>query len=749
MEDNYYVKALLAQQRIHSVSAVLAVLLLLITGLVLLLRVAESGKQPEKRIVEDRRKRRVKESAGSLLLVLLLALGNAQNVAADLPKTSEDTELLLPAVLSVASGTAGSEENSFYSPVGVLVRWRTGDEGILKIEYTAEQFAEVLELDLGFGSSVTEQMQILDVPWIRLTEENCTGEDSNEKELHFLAGEEGSYSFRVLDQVFSFTIMSEEKKEAEETGEDSEEKENPVTQEKPADKEKEHEEAMKDDSGNKEEPVKEEVDRKAPEVSMDVGLFTDAYGRQMTTVRTIKLRVSDEHFDFSCQPEVLTDQKDSWTFSGWRATSDGAEGTISLKKDGEYTVNFQAQDLAGNRSKQISSGAFFLDKTNPVITIEGVENRGAYADPVTPTIYIEDRSFDLSQVTCSLRGARSGEVKTEQFVDMVRTEKGVAIALNRFSEMTDDVYTLSVQAADQAGNASREEIVFAMDQNGSSYMLSDATKKLMEAYYISEPIDLVLSEINTSPVVYEVTMSKDGEPVLLEEGKDYTVETRGGDGDWMIYVYRIFAANFQEEGVYHVDITSRDQAENVNNTQMRGTRIDFAVDRTPPVLVVENLEDGSWYKEKEHTFVIRTTDKTQLAALKVLVNGKLALEQKELAERETFTLKEAEEEQVVQIIATDKAGNQVLSETYTVMVQRDAKRVPKEVKERAEKKGNRQKGEKEDEKDKAEESDLTAGEDAAAEHGISLPAILLGLLPVLVVSVILLVPDFRRKIRKK
>ncbi|MCQ2501061.1 MAG: Ig-like domain-containing protein, partial [Lachnospiraceae bacterium] len=438
----------------------------------------------------------------------------------------------------------------------------------------------------------------------------------------------------------------------------------------------------KEENRGEDSPVIEEPDRKAPEVSMDLFFFTDAYGRQITTVNTIKLHVCEEHFDPEWMPEVKTAVKDGWTFSGWGEKADGADGVITLKKDGEYEVSFQCRDQAGNPSERISSGRFLLDKTSPAITIEGVQNRGAYASPVTPLVYIEDPSFDLSQITCTLRGAKTGELDVGQLAEMVRTDQGVAISWDRFAGAADDVYTLSVQAQDQAGNTAEEEIVFAMDQNGSSYIISDATKKLMEDYYTAEPIELVLSEINTSAVVYEISLSKDGQPVLLEEGKDYSVEVRGGDGDWLIYVYRIFASNFEKEGVYHVDLTSWDQADNVNNSQMRGARIDFAVDHTPPVLLVENLEDGAWYKEKEHPFLIRTTDKTKLACLRVLVDGHIVLDKKDFANKESFTLKESNKEQVVQVLAVDKAGNQVASEEYKVLVQHNEKLVPKEIREK-------------------------------------------------------------------
>ncbi len=550
METNEYMKQLLMYEQVQKVCRLICPVSLLGAVLLLFSRVKKGG-----------RKGRLITVFAAVFLIMLLGI---QQVYGEEAVTAE---------FRIAGGNPGAD-GGYYSAVTVEAVWRirdfSGSGARLGISRSFGNSYESLELDPGYGTSVTAQLQSLGINWLTILSESGSSETEGGKSLQFSVWEPGHYSFQGAGRSISFIIGDVR------TGTEDSSAPMPSTG---------GQETMQSDhetSESEEEAVEEEEesDRKAPEAELHMTMEQTADGRNLAVDKKMRIRVTEEHFDTSCVPEVRTEVKKGWSFSGWKETEAGAEAVISFKKDGEYEVIFQCQDLSGNQSEKVRSGVFTLDQTPPEIRIRGAENGAVYTDAVSPLVSVSDRTICTEQLSCTLKGAKTGAVILDRTASVKEGETADTVSFGNSSLDRDDVYTLSVKAEDLAGNTAEEEIIFAMDQNGSSYILSDETQALVEAYYISEPIDLVLSEINTSPVEYQISISRDGVPEKLEEDSAYSVEVRGGDGDWMIYVYRIFAENFKEDGVYHVDITSRDQGANVNNSQVRGARIDFVVDST-------------------------------------------------------------------------------------------------------------------------------------------------------------------------
>lgn len=667
MEKYHFAEEMLRQQHIHRVSTWIAILSFGAAGLLLL-----SG---------CFRTKRKQGLVSAVLFIVLLFTGVRPAAAAEETMETREEQADFSADFRIEAVEDMESEGVYAGSVDLYIQWKNlaqrlpeeGEEN-LKIEYNTGNRAESLELDLGFGTPVAEQLRMLKVEWIVVQDESGSSEEPDGKMVHFRVSRKGKYCFSAADSMIKFSIGKAGKGEKEDTGDAEQEETEGV---KDAEREETgHDSAppeirvsmgdgmngnslfaspdqvniqvwVKDTGGKASSGIRKvgwkvrntdtgeektellyvdesgqdrreewtdilipdrtvcsnglieaevfaedhdgnqavskklqlEIDGKAPLVFMDAPLFKNANGQQFIGSRTIKLLVRDRNFDTSCVPSVVTGVDDGYSFSGWTKTDAGMEGRLKFLKDGDYAVTFQACDLVGNYSEKIGTGTFTLDRTVPKIRIQGVQNQMAYNRPVIPVIRINDPSINPANLKYTLRGAKCGLLDVELLSDAVKTEAGISINMSRFAVQQDDIYTLSVQAADYAGNAASEEVVFTMDQNGSSYILSDATRDLVDRYYTAKPEELVLSEINACEVSYGVTVSKDGEPKQLQEGQDYSVEIRGGDGDWLIYIYRIFASNFQKEGVYHVEITSRDQASNVNNTQIRGARIDFVVDQ--------------------------------------------------------------------------------------------------------------------------------------------------------------------------
>lgn len=213
-----------------------------------------------------------------------------------------------------------------------------------------------------------------------------------------------------------------------------------------------------------------------------------------------------------------------------------------------------------------------------------------------------------------------------------------------------------------------------MNRDGSTYKINESTKELLEKGYTNSPKDIVIQEINVDTLKFvELTYSKDGKVVKLVEGKDYTVEVSQTEGQWKIYTYTIKASCFEGEGDYVINIYSEDEAENATTNKAKQTTIEFVVDKTPPTIVISNLEDGGRYKEESHEFTLSVKDNTHLAYIEYYLDGQLVktYEGEELTVEDgviKISLDSAGSYQTVQIKAYDAAGNEIASDEYSVLV---------------------------------------------------------------------------------
>ena len=167
----------------------------------------------------------------------------------------------------------------------------------------------------------------------------------------------------------------------------------------------------------------------------------------------------------------------------------------------------------------------------------------------------------------------------------------------------DDVYTITARAVDLAGNASEErKVSFSVNRFGSNYYVeplrAQSTSVSGKDPVMLEAPQIVVHEVNVSGAASEVGSSGDGESHMVT--KEYANATtsiersapgvRSGyelvastDADgvnsyegWTEYVYTIHSGNFGSgsssdygdggQGLYRVDVSMRDKANNHNTT---------------------------------------------------------------------------------------------------------------------------------------------------------------------------------------
>ncbi|MGX6443785.1 Ig-like domain-containing protein [Neobacillus sp. K501] len=357
--------------------------------------------------------------------------------------------------------------------------------------------------------------------------------------------------------------------------------------------------------------------------------------------------------------------------SGWTANGDVHTATIRYAADGEYSFDIDFMDMAGNISADYKMEEFIVDQTAPELTISGVQDQSANNGDVAPVITYSDRNFNKEAASIRLTGANHGEAKLNgQYSEVAN---GQVFMFNNFEKTkeNDDLYTLTAKLTDYAGNETTQTIRFSVNRFGSVYAFDDSLKNL-DGKYVKDEIDVILTETNVDslkPETVKVKLTKNGTPSDLVEGKDYSVTETGGEGQWSQYEYVIKKELFAGDGRYNVALFSEDAAGNINETidETKKAEISFGIDKTAPVIVPIDIENGEQYPLETKSAAVSIKDNLVLDETEFFVNGK-KVEHKAEGENFTFEIQSDNAKQDVKIVAIDAAGNRLTKEVSDLLV---------------------------------------------------------------------------------
>ena len=164
--------------------------------------------------------------------------------------------------------------------------------------------------------------------------------------------------------------------------------------------------------------------------------------------------------------------------------------------------------------------------------------------------------------------------------------------------------------------------MFSANRFGSTYALSAATEQL-NGSYVQTPQDVVVTETNPDALQnIRITLFKNNQTIILQEGTDYRIEVRGGNGQWYEDIYTVRAKNFADDGVYRLTFYSEDAAGNIaeNTLDTKKQEIGFGVDKTKPNMVVTNLESDTTYPLENLTVSLSAGDNLLLQSVVVYLD---------------------------------------------------------------------------------------------------------------------------------
>ena len=394
------------------------------------------------------------------------------------------------------------------------------------------------------------------------------------------------------------------------------------------------------------------------------------------------------------------------------------QASISYEEDGDYQFNIRVKDLAGNEALAYPEDHFVIDRTAPSLTISDILNESANKGEVSPKISYGDRYLDQDALSLKLIGEVHGEheLSSQQggSISIARTDalnlpmqksmeetespkqkeeekEGIVyqsftggeegnLSFQNFPEEpdTDDVYRLSAKIVDMAGNETTEELWFSVNRFGSTYLLSDRAKALQGSYQ-KEGEEILISEINADEVLSSaLTLYRNEEKHALSEGAEYQTTRSGGNGKWYRGDYLIKKDNFDKEGLYHLQISSQDKAGNLASTEQteRGAELRFGIDRTPPRILLSNVDNQGVYRGDTLDLDLSVQDNLWLEQVDATVDGteELSWKDKSLQEavaKDSFPLQisgEKGKRHKLLVVARDAAGNESRKEVSDFVI---------------------------------------------------------------------------------
>ncbi len=413
------------------------------------------------------------------------------------------------------------------------------------------------------------------------------------------------------------------------------------------------------------------IDRTPPVLSVSYDNNSASNGTYYRAARIATITVVEHNFSAGeVRVETTASRGESAPFVGaWSDSGDRHTATVSFGGDSDYTLNVSYTDLAGNAAARDVRDRFTVDLTEPELSITGVRDQSANRGTVSPVITASDANFSGRDVELLLTGVNRGRVDISDMITTANTADGRIITFLNFGRDMDDIYTLTAKTADLAGNEATERVTFSVNRNGSTYRVSDATRQLLRNPYTNSPKDIVIEEINVDTLEFvELTYARDGRVVKLNEGTDYWVGVEKVNGGWKKYTYTISASCFEAEGAYSINIYSEDRAANNTTNKAKAVDIEFVVDRTPPSLVMGNLDADGLYREDSHEFTLSVRDNALLEKVVLIVDGqRQAYEGDALNEvlsdgLITFKLDSRRTVQTVAAEAYDAAGNRGITD---------------------------------------------------------------------------------------
>lgn len=430
------------------------------------------------------------------------------------------------------------------------------------------------------------------------------------------------------------------------------------------------------------------VDKVAPQVTVSYDNNSVENDNYYNQDRTATITVNEHNFNAGDVVCNVTSTGATPTLSSWSTSGDTHTATIAYSEDAKYSFSFDYTDMAGNKCNTVPIDEFYVDKTAPKITLDGVNYHSANnGDVVGFTLTATDDNGDSNTFETKLQKVElNGKNKDITHLYEADTSNGNEMKYTVGNIDDDGVYVVKCSVKDLAGNStdsivvadekgksvSKDTVEFSVNRQGSTFTIDKNTKSVVDKGYIQKvENDVEITEINPNKIKsVKLQLETSGANRELEENKDYTVKENFSDTSWNTCKYIVKSSCFDKEAEYVLSLETKDKAGNTSFNDTKNpsyskediAKISFVVDRTCPKVLVDNLESNGRYNTDKQKVNIVAEDENQLSKLQIFLNGKLFKEynQKQISDnRGQFTLEinSSDDLQTLKVVGVDLAGN--------------------------------------------------------------------------------------------
>ncbi|CAM3834325.1 Ig-like domain-containing protein [Mesobacillus thioparans] len=383
-----------------------------------------------------------------------------------------------------------------------------------------------------------------------------------------------------------------------------------------------------DKAGNpaKTETHKFTIDTTKPQVELETEIENGLnYKKNML----VNMKVEDWNIDLSnTDLEVKKDGK-IYNVGKLKLLADSktkAFNSYTFFEEGKYVINLKSTDKAGNTQKE-EQLSFIIDKTSPVVKIDGAENNSFNPENKNVTISIDELNFETNNVSVS------ATIDGAAFPIGTWKNSGKLSKLG-YNFTRDGLYTILATAEDKAGNGPiTEKRTFTIDKTKPEIEITGVENN---AYYnVDKPVNATIKDVNLD--INKITVTRNG--------ARYNAGGFSVNGN-----LASFRHNFSGEGDYNILVEATDKAGNSFSKTMT-----FTIDKTKPVITPKFKGQNRVIKDGEYINEVFTPqfaldEAEDMIVSATLNNGANLGKNIPVAAREM--------KYIYKVLARDKAGNE-------------------------------------------------------------------------------------------
>lgn len=388
------------------------------------------------------------------------------------------------------------------------------------------------------------------------------------------------------------------------------------------------------------------IDKKLPELSISKSVQREN-NHYNYDLNNVKFNVVDKYLALNKTKLTITRDGQALKDTGLKALNDStAEYVHDFKTEGKYVVTFHSTDIAENR-EDYKTIDFVLDKTKPVVAINGVDDKSFNPAAKNVTVTVDELNYATN--TVDFKVTKDGADITDQVEksDSSWRNKGKTSKLS-YNFKDDGLYTIFITAVDKATNkAVSQQKSFTIDKTKPAIDITGVEEGTH--YNVDKRVGLTITDVNLD--VNKVTVTRDG--------NSYNVGNFAITTNKYANSTATINHNFSQEGDYEILVEATDKA---GNSYERG--ISFTIDKTKPVITPKMKGTNNVIKDGSFINTVFTPEFALDEAEDTLVSVTLN-DGANIAKGVPVASKEME--YTYDVLARDKAGNETtLTVSFTL-----------------------------------------------------------------------------------